>query len=53
MNRQGSVETLALYAGRLGHFGDALSLGEVAQGDQQNSGIVLIFQCSFESFHER
>ena len=33
MNRQCSVETLAFDASGLGHFGDALSLGDVAQGD--------------------
>ena len=48
MNRQCSLETLAFDASDLGHFGDGLSLGDVAQGDEQNAGLLLIFQYSFE-----
>jgi hypothetical protein len=32
----------------LGDFGDALGLSEVAQGTEQNAGLVFIFQCRFE-----
>jgi hypothetical protein len=46
--RKCSAETLALDASGLGHFGDALSLGEVPQGNSQNAGLVVISQCSFE-----
>jgi hypothetical protein len=48
VNRQCPVQTLALDASSLGDFGDALGLGEVAQGNEQNAGLVFILQCSFE-----
>ena len=48
MSRQCPVETLPLDAGGLSNFGYALGLGEVAQGDEQNAGFVLIFQRRFE-----
>jgi len=32
----------------LADFGDALDLSEVAQGNEQNAGLVFIFQCRFE-----
>jgi hypothetical protein len=48
--RQSPVKTLALDAGGLGNFGYTLGAGEVAQGDEQNAGFVLIFQCRFEVF---
>src|SRR5580704_15310809 len=47
-DRQCPVRTRALDAGSLGDFSDALSLGEVAQGNEQNAGLDFIFQCSFE-----
>ena len=47
---QCTVKARAFDAGRLGNFGDALSLGEVAQGNQQNAGFVLIFKCRFKGF---
>jgi hypothetical protein len=34
----------------LGDFGDALGLSEVAQGTEQNAGLVFIFECRFEVF---
>lgn len=32
----------------LGDFGDAMGLSDVAQGNEQNAGLVFIFQCRFE-----
>jgi hypothetical protein len=46
--RQCPVETLALDARRLRDFCDALSLGQVAQGHQQHTRLVFVFQCRFE-----
>jgi hypothetical protein len=40
VHRQGSVKTLSLDACSLGNFGDALGLGEVAQSNEQNAGLV-------------
>jgi hypothetical protein len=48
VDRQSAVKTLTLDASSLGNFGDALGLGEMAQGNQQNAGLVLIFECRFE-----
>jgi hypothetical protein len=48
VDRQCPVKTLALDADSLGDFSDALSLSEVAQGNEQNPGLVFIFQRSFE-----
>ena len=48
MHRQCPVKALALDAGSLSNFGDALGLSELAQGNEQNAGLVFIFQCSFE-----
>jgi hypothetical protein len=50
MHRQCSVKTLALDAGSLSDFGDALGLGEVAQGNEQNAGLVFVLQSRFEVF---
>src|SRR6266481_6131485 len=48
MHRQCPVKALALDAGSLSNFGDALGLSEVAQSNEQNAGLVFIFQCRFE-----
>ncbi len=48
MDRQCPVKALALDAGSLRNFGDALGLGEVTQGNEQNSKFVFIFQCGFQ-----
>jgi hypothetical protein len=45
MDGERPVKTLSLDAGGLSNLGDALGLGEVAQGNEQNAGFVLIFQC--------
>jgi hypothetical protein len=48
IRRQRAVQTLALDASGLGDLGYTLRLGEVAQGNQQNAGLVFIFQCCFQ-----
>jgi hypothetical protein len=46
--RQCAVKTFALDAGGLGDFGDALGLREMAQRNEQNTGLVFIFQRGLE-----
>jgi len=48
VHRQSPVKAFTLDAGSLGDFGDALGLSDVAQGNEQNAGLVFIFQCRFE-----
>jgi hypothetical protein len=48
VHRQRPVKVFTLDAGRLGDFGDAMGLSDVAQGNEQNAGLVFIFQCPFE-----
>src|SRR5437763_16133793 len=48
MRRQRAVKTLPLDAGSFGDVGDTPRLGEVAQGHEQNAGLIPIFQRGFE-----
>jgi hypothetical protein len=48
VDRQCPIETLAFNAGSLRNFGDALSLGKVPQGNEENTGLIFILPCSLE-----
>lgn len=44
MHGQSSMKAVAFDASGLGDFGDAVGLSKVAQGNEQNTGLVFIFQ---------
>ncbi len=48
MDGQRAVKTFALDSGGFGYFGDALGLGQVTQGDQEDAGLVFVFQGGYE-----
>jgi len=48
MSRQSTIKTLALDAGGFGDLGNALSLREMPESDQENTRLILVFQSGFE-----
>jgi len=47
-HRKRAVKALTLDTGSLGNVGDTLRLGKVAQSNEKNTGLVRIFQRSFQ-----
>lgn len=42
--RQGAIQAFAFDASGLGDFGDTLRLGDVAQGDEKDAGLIFILK---------